>query len=219
MKSERLKPEEFDTHVKNGTCRVSFIGMSNGGKSYRSKVLRNELGFLWYQVDEAIQKALGLATVEDISSWLDYPSSPQYNEREQTYLELENKFTKEASMQISGKNLVFDTTGSVAQLKQDTLDTLRENSLIVHLDVGENSIERLMEKFFEQPKPVAWGGHFGVHAGESEEAALRRSYPTLLHERLARYRTLAHVNVPTSEVFDRSGEETLSIIKSHLNGV
>lgn len=212
----RLKPQEFDAHVKSGTCRISFIGMSNGGKSYRSKVLRDQCGFLWYQVDEKIQKALMLASMTDISTWLGYPSSPTYQEREQVYLELENKFTKETSMQTNGKNLVFDTTGSVAQLKKDTLEALSENTLIVHLDVGDDSLSKMMEKFFDEPKPVAWGDFFSMLPGESEEAALKRCYPALLHERLTRYRTLAHVNIPTKEVFDMSGDETLAVIRRHL---
>ena len=102
MSWEPLKPEEFDAHIKEGTCRISFVGMSNGGKSYRSKVLRDELGFLWYQVDEKIQNALGLMTVEEISTWLGNPFSDGYGEREQQYLDLENKFTKEASIQTNG---------------------------------------------------------------------------------------------------------------------
>lgn len=216
MKSERLKPEEFDAHVKNGSCRLALIGMSNGGKSYRSKMLHNELGFLWYHVDEEIQKALGLASIDAIAGWIGYPTSPGYDEREQTYLELENTFTKSASMQTNGKNLVFDTTGSVAQLKQGTLDALRENTLIVHLDIGEDSLERMMERFFTEPKPVAWGEFFSMQPGESDKAALKRCYPILVKERLARYRALAHINVPAKDVYDRSGEETLGVIRCGL---
>ena len=217
MTSERLTPREFDTHIKNGTCRISFIGMSNGGKSYRSRILHDELGFLWHNVDEQIQKALGLKSVSEIATWLGYPSSRGYSEREQTYLSLENKCTMEdASMRTNGKNFVFDTTGSIVQLGQDTLHALSEHTLIVHLDVGEDSVKVMIERFFKEPKPVAWGEYFTMQPNESEEEALRRCYPELLKKRLARYRALAHVNVPASELYDRSGKETLDIIRNHL---
>jgi shikimate kinase len=217
MQTDLLKPEEFDAHVKNGTCRISFIGMSNCGKSYRSKALRDELGFLWYQVDEAIQKALGLASMADISKWLGYPTSPTYQEREQVYLTLENQYTKEAAMKTNGKNFVFDTTGSVVHLAPETLEVLDENTLIVHLEVSAAKKERMLEKFFKEPKPVAWCDFFSIRAGESAEDALRRCYPTLLEERLARYRAIAHVNIPLEEVFDATGTETLAAIRRHLS--
>lgn len=211
-----LKPEEFDAHIANGTCRIAFIGMSNGGKSYRSKVLRDELGFLWYHVDEEIQKALGFKSMGEISKWLGYPSSDGYKDREAMYLQLENEVTKNTSVKTKGGNLVFDTTGSVAQLKKDVLDTLRENTLIIHLDVGEDSLPRMIERFFKEPKPVAWGEFFSIQPGESEEEALRRCYPTLLKERLIRYRALAHVNIPAGKMYDASGKETLHIIREKL---
>lgn len=125
MQSQQLQPDEFDAHLAAGTFRLSFVGMSNAGKSYRSKVLALEKGFLWYQVDEEIQKALGFATMEDISAWLGYPASEGYKEREAKYLELENRCTREASMKTGGKNFVFDTTGSVVQLQPQTLSVIR----------------------------------------------------------------------------------------------
>lgn len=216
MQSEQLRPEEFDAHVAQGTLRLSFVGMSNAGKSYRSKVLSKEKDFLWYQVDEEIQKALGFATMEEISSWLGYPANEGYKEREAQYLELENTATLEASMKTGGKNFVFDTTGSVVHLPRQTPHVLRENCLVVHLDIGEDSLDDMVDKFFVEPKPVAWGSYFVRQEGESEESALRRSYPALLRDRLQKYRELSHINIPTKAVRDTSAEETLGIIRSHL---
>lgn len=217
MSRNTLSAQEFDAHVKAGTCRLSFIGMSNGGKSYRSRVLRDECGFLLYSVDDAIIKEMGFASMDEISAWMGYPSSPGYAEREAKYLALEGIFTKEAAMKTHGKNLVFDTTGSVAQLDTKVLDALTEHTLIVHLDVGEDALPVLMERFFTEPKPVAWGEFFTMQPGESEDAAIRRSYPTLLRERLKRYRALAHVNIPARYAYDTSGEETLALIRARLS--
>ncbi len=216
MELEQLKPEEFDAHLSAGTLRLGFIGMSNAGKSYRSKKLRDEKSFLWYQVDEEIQRALGLKDMAEISVWLGYPTSPTYPECEKKYLELEREFTRQASMNTRGKNFVFDTTGSVAHMDAETLDILRQNCLLVHLDVGEGKIGQMMERFFQKPKPVAWCGHFFLRPEESEEAALRRCYPELLKMRLAKYRDLAHVTVPAEEVFNTSATETLASIRKRL---
>lgn len=216
MDPERLLPEEFDTHLKNGTFRLSFIGMSNAGKSYRSRRLHSEMGFVWHHVDEMIYRELGLPGMEAISAWLGYPSSPTYPEREQKYLELENRFTKRSALAVENGNLVFDTTGSVVHLKGDALDALREHSLMVHLDVGNDSLEPMLERFMKEPKPVVWCGQFSIKPGESEEAALKRSYPELLQMRLAAYRTLAHLNIPVSEVYDTNAADTLAVIRKHL---
>src|SRR3989344_2003971 len=217
MQSPQLQPEEFDAHVAQGTFRLSFVGMSNAGKSYRSKVLAREKDFLWYQVDEEIQKALGFAAMEEISVWLGYPASEGYKEREAKYLALENRFTREASMKTGGKNFVFDTTGSVVQLERETLGVLKENCLVVHLDIDEDSLQEMVNKFFVEPKPVAWGDSFSMQEGEREEAVLRRCYPALLQERLTKYRMLAHLNIPAKSVRDASAKETLEINKSHFS--
>lgn len=216
MELEKLTPQELDAHVANGTFRLALVGMSNAGKSYRSRVLRDEAHFLWYHVDEEIQKALGFTEMDEISKWLGYPTGEGYAQREARYLELENVFTKQAAMQTNGVNLVFDTTGSVVHLDPDTLDVLKQNCLIVHLDVGEDSLATMLERYFKEPKPVAWAGNLMMKSNESEEEALRRSYPNLLRKRLAKYRELAHVNIPASELRDKSAHDMLEIIKSHL---
>ncbi len=216
MEPTLLTPEEFDAHIADGTLRLSFVGMSNCGKSYRSKVLARENDFFWYQVDGDIQKTLGLNGQEAMSAWLGSPLSTTFAEREQKYLELENKFTEGAAMSSHGKNLVFDTTGSVVHLAPETHIKLSENTLVVHLDVGEDSIEEMLRRFFKDPKPVAWSGFFTQKFDESEGDAIRRSYPALLAERLKRYRVLAHVNIIAREVRDASGSETLALIRGKL---
>ncbi len=216
MELAKLTPTELDTHVRNGTFRLAFVGMSNAGKSFRSRVLQEALDFVWFQVDEGIQHTLGFSTMEEISEWLGYPTDAGYDEREEKYLALENELTKQASMQTDGKNLVFDTTGSVVHLADSTLHTLHENCLVVHLDVGDDSLGEPVERFFEKPKPVAWSGFLNHAMGETTEEAVRRCYPELLAFRLEHYRKLAHVNVPVHEVRDTSAEETLDVIKKHL---
>lgn len=216
MKLEQLRPEEVDAHIQNGTFRLAFVGMSNAGKSYRSKVLERELDFFWYHVDGKIQKALGFEDMNEISDWLGYPNNPTYPKREAEYLALENKCTKVDDLNTEGKNLVFDTTGSVTHLNPDTLSWLHEHCLIVHLEVDESAIELLLERFVKEPKPVIWGGHFTPEQDEDDIATIRRCYPSLLRERLENYPKLAHLNIPAASFFDKTGVETIEIIKSYL---
>jgi shikimate kinase len=216
MMDELLTPDELTEHVRAGTFRLAFIGMSNAGKTYRSNVLRSELDFAWYHVDGAIGAVLGFSDIKEISDWMGLPSSPDYTKREQEYLALENKYTRQSAMNTDGKNLVFDTTGSVVHLEPETLSILHQNCLMVHLDVGDDSLEPLIKKFFAHPKPVAWCGHFATTPSETETSALKRCYPKLLAWRLAQYRELAHISVPAKEVYDTSAEETLACIASYL---
>lgn len=216
MPSAQLLPSEFDTHIEQGTLRLALVGMSNCGKSFRSRVLRDERDFSWYHVDGMICDALGFSSVTELPEWMGFPTTEGYVQREREYLDLENRFTKQAAVQTNGQNLVFDTTGSVVHLEPETLETLRENCLVVHFDVGEDTIPQMLERFFQTPKPVSWCGYFTQMTGESLEDALRRCYPTLLHDRLSMYRKLAHVTVPAACMFDATADETLQCIREQL---
>ena len=216
MNTEQLTAAELDVHVAEGTFRLAFIGMSNGGKSYRSKTLRDELDFHWYEVDAHIQSALGIADMDEISAWLSYPTSPTHRERAAEYLAAEEKCTHLETLDTEGKNLVFDTTGSVIYLSKTARNWLHEQCLIVHIDVGEDSIEELCERYFAEPKPVLWGDSFNQDSGEGDMEALKRCYPELLRDRLVRYRDMAHVSIPVDALYDTTGSATLEIIKQSL---
>ena len=212
----QLLSEEMEKHVAAGTFRLAFVGMSNAGKSYRSRILAQQANFFWYEVDASIQKELGLADMNDISDWLGYPTSDTYYERAMQYLAAEEKCTHLADLDTEGKNLVFDTTGSVIYLTGETKDWLLDQCLVVNIDVGEDSIAELSEKYFVEPKPVLWGNLFNRKEGETDEEALRRCYPEMLKDRLGKYRELAHISIPVSDLFDKSAEDTLAAIKASL---
>ncbi len=216
MNTEQLTAAELDQHVASGTFRLAFIGMSNGGKSYRSTVLRDQLDFYWYEVDAHIQAALGIENMEDISAWLSYPTSPTHAARAAEYLVAEEKCTHLASLDTDGKNLVFDTTGSVIYLSDSAKTWLSNECLTVHIDVGEDSIDELCERYFAEPKPVLWGDSFKPTPGEEDMTALKRCYPQLLRDRLKLYRDMAHVSIAVDELYDATGEATLDIIKKYL---
>jgi len=211
-----LTQAEYDAHIADNSLRVAFVGMSNVGKSYRSKVLRDESEFDWYQVDKEIIKSLGLAGMEEIAEWLGLPDTDTYQERERIYLDSEAKHTK-VDFLDTDRNLVFDTTGSVVYLEESTTMWLQENCLIVNLEAGEHYIHTMIQKFSEQPKPVVWNGMYVQKRGETEKQTLERCFPVLLRDRLKKYRAMAHLNIPVEELYNKSGEETIAIIRSYLS--
>lgn len=216
MEHDNLTRAEFRTHIRNKTLRLAFVGMSNCGKSYRSRILANEDDFFWHHVDGEIQKQLGFSDMSSISSWLGYPNTSTYRERERAYLEAENITTKVAELDTHGKNLVFDTTGSVIYLDADTHAWLKAQCLVVNIDVGEEAVSAMLEKFIAEPKPVIWDNMFDPQPGETERDTIARCYPRLLHDRLARYRALAHMTIPAGALRDATTSHTLDTIESCL---
>lgn len=207
----------FDTALHNNALHIAFVGMSNAGKSYRSKTLTQEKGFVWFDIDTQIAQALGLTTVDDVAVWLGNQDAPDFEQKQKQYLALEEQYVLQACSQVgNGGNAVCDTTGSVVHLANDVQQKLKDTFLVVHLDVGEAGIAKMMEKFFAHPKPVMWDGFFTKHEQESLQDALRRSYPLLLQERLRRYNALAHVTVPALALRDQSADTVLDMIRAHV---
>jgi len=203
-------------HVEAGDFRLAFVGMSNCGKSYRSRVLQNDAGFFWYEVDREIQKKLWFDTMEEIASWMWDPSSEWFEEREKVYLAQEEKCTHLEWLDTAGKNLVFDTTGSVIYLSQTTKSWLKNHCLIVNIDVGLDAIPMMLERYMQEPKPVSWDGMLKPIDGETQEESLRRCYPELLKDRLRQYKEFSHITIPASNLKDLSADETLKTIASYL---
>jgi shikimate kinase len=214
--NDMLTQAEMDTHIRNGTFRLAFVGMSNCGKSYKAKVLVRENDFYWHHVDGEIQTKLGFEDMDDISDWLGYPNNPAYAKNQSTYLESENACTKVDTLDTHNKNLVFDTTGSVINLPTNTLAWLKEHCLIIHLMIQPSDLDMMLERFIKEPKPVIWGDHFKPQEGESDMEIISRCYPNLLEDRLQKYTQLAHINIPAKDLYDNSGDEILDIIKNNL---
>ena len=216
QKSEMLTQSEMDAHIANGTFRLALVGMSNAGKSRRSGHLRDEEDFMWYEVDQEIANKLGLTDVADVAQWMGEPTDPQYEENEKQYAQLEEKCTHLDHLDTGGKNLVFDTTGSVIYLSNEAKHWLHKECLVVHIDIGEDSIPTMLERYLVEPKPVSWDGWLVPQDGETEQETLARCYPLLLQDRLRQYREFAHITIPVDKLFDATGSETLDVIKSYL---
>lgn len=207
---------EMMKHVENGDFRLGFVGMSNCGKSYRSRVLSEQGDFYWYEVDREIQKKMGFADMDEISSWMGSPGDSWFEQREKEYLQKEEECTHLEWLDTQEKNLVFDTTGSVIYLSEQTRSWLKSKCLLVHIDVGLDAIAMMLERYLKEPKPVSWNGMLTQQEWETKTQSLERCYPELLKDRLIRYTEFSHITIPSSELKDLSVEETLKVIGSYL---
>ena len=213
----KLSKVDFDQRLKDKSLRLSFIGMSNIGKSFTAMRLRKSHGFALYEVDEAIQHALDLKSMQESADWMGYPYSGTYADREAEYLSLEGELTAKA-LQAADGHQIIDTTGSVIYTDSSVREALSAQTVIVHIKAGQDNLERLKTLYSRAPKPLIWAGQFKPWAGEDQNAALIRCYPALLASRMQAYNELADVNLPASLLFEGTTlpEDIFSYIRENM---
>ncbi len=182
---------------------ISLIGMSGVGKSYWSKKLSKQKGFLRYDCDleiekklEAVLKPLGYSGVNDLGKWMGQPYENKYLENSKKYLQLEvesmqsilDKIKKE---EFKHQNLVIDTTGSVVYCPQSVLNDLKSLTRVVYFEVTQSYTDDLFRTFLSDPKPVYWGNSYLQIEGDSFRDSLIKSFPRLINYRAERYLELA----------------------------
>lgn len=209
-----MTPAEFDDAMRVGKLRIALVGMSNVGKTKSGRALRKTGDFEHFEVDADIRKTLGFSNMDKMADWLGLPGSEGYDEREKRYLELEETYT--TAKRNASTNLVLDTTGSIVHISDRAQQEVKADHLVVHFDVGNSALDKLIKRFFATPKPVVWGEYFRPLEGEDTRETLIRSYPDLLQERLQRFRSLAHVNIPVGTLDLDDGRAILATIQSHL---
>lgn len=209
----KLSRDEFYARLSAGELRLTFIGMSNIGKSFTAMRLRKSHGFDLYEVDEAIQKALNLKSMQESADWMGFPYEDSYPAREAEYLALESRLTEQA-FDNPKENLILDTTGSVIYLNENTRSLLARKSVIVHIQAGPNNLARLEKLYFKSPKPLIWDGMY--EDGCNRTAALKSAYPKLLKSRMDAYNAMADANIPASLLFE--GTTTPEMIMDAIAG-
>lgn len=197
----KLSKAEFDKRLDARALRLSFIGMSNIGKSFTAMRLRKAYGFSLYEVDEAIQTALDLKSMQESADWMGFPYDGTYAAREAEYMALESDLTVKALERYSSHQII-DTTGSVIYTDKATQKRLKEQTIIVHIQAGPENLTRLKKLYSRAPKPLIWAGQYKPWRGEDRTDALIRCYPALLASRMDAYNALADVNLPASLLFE-----------------
>ncbi len=189
----QLTREEFEEKYRNNSLKIAFIGMSNIGKTFRSKQLSKLKPFETVSVDDIIQEELGFTEMDEMSIWMGYPFRDRYQKAEKEYKEMENRISLIPPPE--GKNFILDTTGSIIYIEPDSLKKLKETYLIVGFTCPDFLINEMITSFFKQLKPVIWNDMYQKKDGEDEKEALRRCYPDLLEDRTRRYHELADISI------------------------
>jgi len=194
--------------------RVSFIGMSNIGKSFWAKRMVAERGFTRIDCDALIERKLapelapgGHRGLRGIAKWLGFPSEATYEGRRQLYQRQEQVVVVEAIERLDEDKttpFVIDTTGSVIYIGSDILADLRRKTCIVYFEGSETHITDLFKRYISTPKPVIWDTYFVPQGNETLKETLKRCYPDLLEARAKKYRELAHITIPYSLHHDRT---------------
>ena len=189
--------------------RVAFIGMSGTGKTFWSKRLA-QTGRPAFCCDDRIEQRLrdrlrtgGYAGISGVASWMGWPDSPTYAQREAEYLAEEIATLDEVLTELKrnpARELILDTTGSVIYTGNNLLLRLRRQMTIVYLAASASEEQLLIERYLSDPKPVLWRGAFQPKKGETPRETVARCYPTLIAARRQSYEALAHCTVSVAEL-------------------
>lgn len=189
--------------------RLALIGMSGTGKTFWSKRLA-QTGRSAFCCDDRIEQRLGdhlhaggYAGISGVASWMGWPDSPTYAQREAQYLAEEIATLDEVLTELErdpARDLILDTTGSVIYTGNNLLLRLRRQMTIVYLSASVSEEQLLIKRYLSDPKPVLWRGAFQPKKGESPRETAARCYPTLIAARRQGYEALAHCTVPIAEL-------------------
>jgi len=197
--------------------RLALIGMSGTGKTFWSKRLA-QAGRPAYCCDDRIEQRLrdrlqsgGYAGIGGVASWMGWPDSPTYAQREAEYLAEEIATLDEVLTELEldpRRQLILDTTGSVIYTGNNLLLRLRRQMTIVYLAASAAEEQLLIEHYLNDPKPVLWRGAFQPKKNETPRETVARCYPTLIAARRQSYEALAHCTVPVAELRDATLDAT-----------
>jgi shikimate kinase len=209
--------------------RLALIGMSGAGKTFWTRRMA-ETGAPAISCDDVIEQRLaprlahgGFSGINGVASWMGWPDSPTYAEREAEYLKEEIATLDEI---LSGlekdaeKPLVLDTTGSVIYTGNHLLMRLRKLMKVVHLAASDAEQQLLIERYLGDPKPVLWRGAFVAKADETPRQTVARCYPHLIAARRQSYAALAHTTLQVAELREvpQTAEAFLAKVEAAMGG-
>ena len=185
--------------------------MSGVGKTFWAKRLA-QAGHPSVCCDDRIEQRLrsrlaGAAPsgIHGVASWMGWPDSPTYAQREADYLAEEIATVDEVLTELErnpASELILDTTGSVIYTGNNLLRRLRRQMTIVYLVASVAEQQLLMERYLRDPKPVLWRGAFQPKQGETPRETVARCYPMLIAARRQSYEVLAHCSIDVAELRD-----------------
>lgn len=207
--------------------RLALIGMSGAGKTFWSKRLAQS-GRPAVSCDDRIEQRLrarlesgGYAGINGVASWMGWPDSPTYAQREAEYLAEEIYALDEILTALEkdrSREMILDTTGSVIYTGNNLLFRLRRQMTIVYLAATPEEQQLLIGRYLNDPKPVLWRGAFQPKKGETPGETVARCYPMLIAARRQSYEALAHCTISLAELRDATPDAPafLATIKANL---
>lgn len=222
----KLSKQQFDQLLQKNHLVLSFIGMSNIGKTYWSKKLHN-ISFRHFSCDDLIEaklgpilNKLGYTGIEDVSRWMGQPYDQRFETNQQKYLSLEQEVMEDIFTQVkNGKkqNTIIDTTGSVIHTNENICERLKQSAMVVYIEAPESMKEEMFKKYLEEPKPVVFGDVYNPKDNETETQTLSRCYRELLDFRSALYFKCADVIIPREAIEKNMNvQQFISLIKQSL---
>jgi shikimate kinase len=191
--------------------RIALIGMSGTGKTFWTKRL-TLAGHPSVCCDDRIEQRLrphlqggGYSGINGVASWMGWPDTPTYAQREAEYLAEEIAALDEVLTDLErnpSRELILDTTGSVIYTGNNLLLRLRRQMTVVYLAATPEQQKLLIERYLNDPKPVLWRGAFQPRKNETPSETVARCYPTLIAARRQSYQALAHCSIPVAELRD-----------------
>jgi len=219
----KLSKSQFETRLEENQLILSFIGMSNIGKTYWSKKLQ-DIGFRHINCDDLVEqklapalKKLGYAGIHDVSKWMGQPYDKRYFANQHQYLSCEKEVMEEIFAEIKNSNkgnIIIDTTGSIIHTGQNIIEKLKQYSLVIYLAASEEMMEAMFKKYREEPKPLVFGDIYNQAQNETQLQALSRCYRQLLNLRGVLYTDCADVVIPQEAIVkDMTASQFFSLIK------
>jgi shikimate kinase len=206
--------------------RLALIGMSGAGKTFWSKRLA-QAGHPLVCCDDRIEERLrsrlksgGYAGINGVASWMGWPDSPTYAQREAEYLAEEIAVLGDVLTDLErnpSRDLILDTTGSVIYTGNNLLLRLRRQTTVVYLAAAPEEQQLLIERYLSDPKPVLWRGAFLPKKGEPPRETVARCYPMLIAARRQSYEALAHCTMPVAELRDSALDAPAFLAKVRAN--
>jgi shikimate kinase len=206
--------------------RLALIGMSGAGKTFWSKRLA-QTGRPAVSCDDRIEQRLrtrleggGYAGIKGVASWMGWPDSPTYAQREAEYLAEETNALEEVLTALEkdrSRELILDTTGSVIYTGNNLLLRLRRQMTIVYLAASPEEQQLLIARYLNDPKPVLWRGAFQPKKGETPRETVARCYPMLIAARRQSYEALAHCTISLAELRDVTPDAPAFLAKIRAN--
>ncbi len=201
--------EEFAQKRSTGQLTLTLVGMSNIGKTHWSEILE-DAGFRHVNCDDLVEaknsallNSEGFGTgIQEVARWLGKPFEETYEAKQRKFIGHEKEVMDQIvdlAYLIHG-NTTIDTTGSVVHLGVETGTALRELSVVVYLEATPAHREKMFGQFIAEPKPVVFADVFTKRDGETDEAALERSYGELLEIRSNLYASFADVTIQREEL-------------------